>query len=116
MNNMYKQTSRVKIKGVPKGEPVDLYIMKRGADLIAAAVTSTTYQTARITVENGIREVEDFTRLCDEHNFILIKDTTQPKTYNLEFDFDMRDTLCTVDDYPCGLASLPEQLISCISG
>lgn len=113
---MYKHSGKVTIIGVPKGEPVDLYIMKRGADLIAAAVTSTTYQAARLPVVAGIREVNDFTRLCQEHNFTLVRDTSRPKVYNLEFYLDMCDDLCTVDDSPCELASLPEQLVNCLAG
>ncbi len=113
---MYKQTCRVKIESVPKNEPIDLYIMKRGANLIAAAVTSTTYQTTRIEVESGIRDVEDFTRLCTEHEFRVIKDSEVHKQYNLEFEFDMRDTLCTVDEYPCVPAALPDQLVDCLAG
>lgn len=113
---MYKQTCKVKIEGVPKNEPIDLYIMKRGANLIAAVVTSTTYQTARIEVESGIREVEDFTRLCTEHEFRVVKDSEVPKQYNLEFEFDMRDTLCTVDEFPCLPAVLPDQLVDCLAG
>lgn len=113
---MYKQTCRVKIERVPKNEPIDLYIMKRGADLIAAVATSTTYQTTRIEVESGIRNVEDFTRICTEHEFCVIRDSEIPKQYNLEFDFDMRDTLCTVDDYPCVPAVLPNQLVDCLVG
>lgn len=113
---MYKQTCRVKIKCVPKNEPIDLYIMKRGADLIAAAVTSNTYQTARIEVESGIRDVEDFTRLCTEHEFRVIKDSEVHKQYNLEFEFDMCDTLCTVDEFPCVPAVLPDQLVDCLAG
>lgn len=113
---MYKQTCRVKIEGVPKNEPVDLYVMKRGANLVAAAVTSNTYQTTRIEVESGIREVEDFTRLCTEHEFTRIKDSETSKQYNLEFEFDMRDTLCTIDEYPCLPAILPDQLVDCLAG
>lgn len=113
---MYKQTCVVKIEGVPKNEPIDLYLMKRGANLIAAAVTANTYQASRIEVESGIRDVEDFTRLCVEHEFNLIRDTTAPKQYNLEFDFDMRDTLCTVDEYPCVPSVLPNQLVDCLAG
>lgn len=113
---MYKQTCVVKIENLPKNEPIDLYIMKRGADLIAAAVTSTTYQTSRIEVASGIREVPDFTKLCVEHEFILQKDLEKPRQYNLEFTFDMKDTLCAVDDYPCQVSSLPEQLVNCLSG
>lgn len=113
---MYKQTSKVVIEDVPRGQPIDLYIMKRGADLIAAAVTSTTYQTARIAVETGIRDVEDFTRLCNEHEFVLVKSQTQPRAYNLEFLLDMRDNLCAIDDSPCALSSLPEQLVDCLAG
>lgn len=113
---MYKQTCRVKIENVPKNEPIDLYIMKRGANLIAAAVTSDTYQTARIEVASGIREVDDFTRMCNEHEFTLVKDNETPKKYNLEFELDMRDTLCAVDEYPCVPATLPDQLVNCLAG
>lgn len=113
---MYKQTCVVKIENVPKGEPIDLYIMKRGANLVAAAVTSKTYQATRIEVESGIRDVEDFTRLCTEHEFHLLKDSTSPRQYNLEFTLDMRDSLCTVDEFTCNLATLPDQLVDCLSG
>lgn len=113
---MYKQTCVVKIEDVPKNEPVDLYILKRGAQLIAAAVTATTYQTSRIEVECGIRDVEDFTKLCTNHEFTAIKDAENHKQYNLEFAFDMRDTLCTVDEYPCQPATLPDRLIDCLAG
>jgi len=113
---MYKQTCIVKIECVPKNEPIDLYVMKRGANLIAAAVTSTTYQTSRIEVVSGIRGVEDFTRLCTEHEFRVIKDSEVPKQYNLEFELDMRDTLCTVDGFPCEPAVLPDQLVDCLAG
>lgn len=113
---MYKQTCVVKIENVPKGEPIDLYIMKRGANLVAAAVTSKTYQATRIEVESGIRDVEDFTRLCSEHEFYLLKDSTSPRQYNLEFTLDMRDSLCTVDEFTCNLATLPDQLVDCLSG
>lgn len=113
---MYKQTCAVRLEDVPKGEPIDLYIMKRGADLIVAAATSNTYQSVKVGVESGIRAVEDFTRLCTEHQFPLVKDFKTPKKYNLEFILDMRDTLCSVDDYPCLPATLPEQLVNCLSG
>lgn len=113
---MYKQTSSVKIENIPKGEPIDLYIMKRGASLLAAVVTSVTYQAVPIEVESGIREVEDFTRICTNHEFELVKDTTTPKQYNLEFTLDMRDSLCTIDEYPCVLSTLPEQLVNCLVG
>lgn len=113
---MYKQTCAVKIEGIPKGEPIDLYIMKRGADLLAAAVTSNTYQATRIEVESGIREVEDFTRMCSEHEFNLVRDRNNPMQYNLEFILDMMDELCSVDEYPCQRAELPEQLVNCLSG
>lgn len=113
---MYKQTCKVKIENVPKNEPIDLYIMKRGANLIAAVVTSTTYQTTIIDVESGIRDVEDFTRMCSEHEFTTVKDSKIPKQYNLEFELDMRDSLCTVDEYPCQLAAFPEQLVDCLAG
>lgn len=113
---MYKKTLQVSIKNVPKNEPVDLYILKRGADLIAAAVTSTTYQTARLEVNDGIRDVEDFTKMCVEHDFITVKDKETPRQYNLEFLFDMRDSLCCVDDYPCIPATLPDQLLDCLAG
>lgn len=113
---MYKWTGKVRIKDVPRNEPIDLYIMKRGADLIAAAVTSDTYRTAYIEVGNGIRDVEDFTRICDEHEFSLVKDIEVPKKYDLEFDFDMRNSLCTVNDAPCIAAELPNQLVDYISG
>lgn len=113
---MYKQTSSVKIENIPKGEPIDLYIMKRGASLLAAVVTSNTYQAVPIEVESGIREVEDFTRICNTHEFELVKDVAIPKQYNLEFTLDMRDSLCTIDEYPCVLATLPEQLVNCLVG
>lgn len=113
---MYRQNCVVKIEGVPKNEPVDLYIMKRGAGLVAAAVTSNTYQATRISVESGIREVEDFTRLCIEHEFDLVKDSETPKKYNLEFTLDMIDNLCSIDEYPCMIAELPEQLVDCLAG
>lgn len=113
---MYKQTCVVKVEDVPKNEPVDLYIMKRGADLVAAVVTSNTYQTSRIAVESGIRDVADFTNMCSEHKFNLVKDSESPRQYNLEFMFDMRDTLCTVDEYPCRPATLPDQLLNCLAG
>lgn len=113
---MYKQTCVVKIENVPKNEPVDLYILKRGADLFAAVATSNTYQTSRIAVESGIRDVIDFTKMCANHEFDLIKDSEIPKQYNLEFTFDMRDSLCTVDDIPCRPATLPDQLLDCLAG
>lgn len=113
---MYKQTCKVKIEGLPKNEPIDLYIMKRGANLTAAAVTSNSYQATPISVESGIREVEDFTRICTEHEFTLSKDGKVPKKYDLEFMLDMRDNLCTVNDYPCTSAVLPVQLVNCLSG
>jgi hypothetical protein len=90
--------------------------MKRGADLIAAAVTSNTYQATHIAVESGIRDVEDFTRLCTEHEFNLVKDSETPKKYNLEFTLDMIDNLCSIDEYPCTIAELPEQLVDCLAG
>lgn len=114
--NMYRQNCVVKIENVPKDEPIDLYIMKRGASLVAAAVTSTTYQTARIEVQSGIRDVEDFTRLCTNHEFELIKESPRSKIYNLEFTLDMCDTFCTIDEYPSVLSALPEQLVNCLAG
>lgn len=113
---MYKQNCVVKIEDIPRNEPIDLYIIKRGASLTAAAVTSTTYQSARIEVESGIRQVADFTRMCDEHDFNLIKDSEKPKQYNLEFILDMCDDLCTIDNVVCRRASLPDKLVRCMEG
>lgn len=113
---MYKQTINVIITDLPKGEPIDLYLMKRGATLVAAAVTSTSYQAVQIDTDSGIRDVEDFTKLCEEHEFELIKNPAKPKQYDLAFTLDMRDTLCSVDDYPCKAAILPDQLLDCLAG
>lgn len=112
---MYSQECIVKIEGVPKGEPIDLYILKRGATLTAAAVTSDDYKSARIEVSSGIRDVPDFTRLCKEHEFPLVKDR-ETKQYNLEFSLDMLDTLCSVDGNPCSPAEFPEQLVDHLVG
>lgn len=112
---MYSQNCVVKIEGVPKGEPIDLYIVKRGATLTAAAVTSDDYLSSRIEVSSGIRDVPDFTRLCEEHEFDLVKDR-ETKQYNLEFTLDMIDTLCSIDGIVCKHAQFPEQLVDHLVG
>lgn len=113
---MYKKCVQLVIPNLPKGEPIDLYLMKRGANLIAAAVTSNSYQAVPIDTDSGIREVEDFTKLCEEHEFELIKNPAKPRQYDLAFTLDMRDTLCSVNDYPCKAAVLPDQLLDCLAG
>lgn len=113
---MYRYCDKIVFKNLPKDEPLDLYIMKRGALLVAAAVTSDSYQSVYLRVENGIRDVADFTRLCVEHNFQLTKDPAVRKFYNLECTLDMCDDLCTIDEHPCQPAKLPDQLVDCLAG
>ena len=113
---MYKQTKQVIINNVPKNEPIDLYVMKRGASLLVAAVTANTYQATYVDTEAGIRDVDDFTRLCTEHEFTLTKDSVTARQYNLTFTLDVRDSLCSVDEHPCVLATLPDQLIEHLAG
>lgn len=113
---MYRQTANVILEDVPKQEPIDLYVMKRGASLILAAVTSTVYKSTVLEVLPGIREIADFTKICDEHEFCLRKDNMKPKQYNLAVEVDMCDDLCTIDGYPCRPTELPDQLLDCLSG
>lgn len=113
---MYQQKCTVQVQDMVKGEPFDLYIMKRGASLAAAAVTASSYKTALIPVQEGIREVPDFTRMCSAHDLPVVKDPAAPRKYVLIFDFDMCDDLCSIDGYPCRQAELPVQLVDCLSG
>ena len=111
---MYRYNGSILFSHLPKDEPLDIYIMKRGAQLIAAAVTDCSYQAVRVTVENGIRDVPDFTRLCVEHNFHTPK--TKKPFCDLRITIDMCDDLCTVNEYPCQPAALPDQLVDCLAG
>ncbi len=113
---MYQQQNMVQIAEMQKGEPFDLYILKRGASLDAVVVTAGSYRTQSIPVQEGIREVPDFTRMCSMHDLPVVKDPNVPKQYQLIFEFAMCGDLVSIDGYPCRPAEFPEQLIDCLSG
>lgn len=108
---MYKQSGEILLNGDPKKDPVDLYIMKRGSDILLNLVTSNGCWCTRVDSAEGIRDVEDFTRLCTKHNFQNRTDDGR-----IKITFEMKDTLVNVDGCSCELTTIPVQLVDRLSG